>query len=187
MIYKLAFITSCIILVISIPYNLLGQKYNKDIICKAAKNTQMYKREILNNPSLFIHDNSNCVFKLLDTLTSNVIKYNDTSSLHMLDVLYGKSDGSISEYFLDIGIELFYSNFGTVIKYAYKNSENKKNNIEDILVDALSMDISNSYNHSKNDSVKSFIRKQEKIFPFSEGEKIYINIFRTKINPSKFD
>jgi len=160
--------------------------YNYKISCLAANNPNIYMDSICHNPALFIREfSNNCVFKLLDTLTSTVIEKNDTVALFALDKLYGVSDGDIKEYFLDVGIKMFYSNFSTVIQYCSENSNRKTNNIENMIIDAVSMDMSNS--PRKTDSVKAFIKRQEKTNKFYQKQKTYISLLEKKFDPNKFN
>jgi hypothetical protein len=179
---------SCFTILLSISLlKAWGQATNKkqENICYASMSPKQYFDKMLNMPSDYVHFyDTSCVYKLLDTLTTLSIEGNETS-LACLAKLYGASDGDVAEYFEVIGTELFYKGFEHVTTYAY---ETKNKNVEQILIDALSMHVSVSSNRKKElATIDSFVSGQEKQYNFSKSKRIYLDKLVKRINPKKFD
>jgi hypothetical protein len=141
---------------------------------------------MVDSPTKFLYysDTTNCVFKLLDTITALSIK-GDEDFLNCLGKLFYVSDGEVAEYFESKGSELFYKGFKNVINYAYAK---KDVSIERMLVYSLSMDVSVASNRElEKNRIHSFIKKKEREYYFSPAKKEYLNKFEKKIDPKIFD
>ena len=174
-----------------ITANVYAQSNLQDshIACSAYKSPLAYLDTILKRPQRFIqYSETGCVYKLLDTLTSLSIKGNQ-GALASLDKLYQNSDGDVSEYFLDIGVKLFYDGFDNTVEYLFKNSGSKKDNtLESAIVEALSMQVSGTSNKEKErKKIHAFIVKKEQELNLTAPYKEYLSKLEREINPEMFD
>ena len=91
------------------------------ILLIAANNVTDYLDDIALKPKLYLtNQKDDCVFKLIDTLRYNSV-LGSGRSLEVLGYLYRNSDGEISEYFDEIGVEIFYIRFDVFAGYGCSN------------------------------------------------------------------
>jgi hypothetical protein len=166
-----------------------GQLRNKYNACTIAKSSKLDYQFIRSNATSILKDNEDkCILLLLDTLTNRTIRTNDRGSLDCLDAFAANSDGYVSEYFLDIGVKLFYEDFRDVILYTFeKNSSNKKP-LAKALVEAMSMEISDADDSTtKRQEIDNFVDKQILKYHFTKDQLSYINNLKNRFNPKLFD
>lgn len=120
-----------------------------------------------------------CIFQLIDSLKSKAHLNQDY--YRSLNEIYTFSDGAISEYFTDVMTELFYNDYKGCSKFLYQNEKSKLN---DMLVEALSMEISDSGNEKKKRAriIEIINEKSE-----NEDVKKFMLDLEKRINPKMFD
>lgn len=158
-----------------------------NIACAAYNDPQQYYIRILERPEDFtMHSENGCIFKLLDTLAIGAV-HGDTMQLACLDKLYGKSDGEVSEYFLAIGVNLFYNGFDKIIPYLYQKKQRGVHTyLEGLIIESISMEISDAPDQEKEKAkINSFISEKEQ--KLSPQEFRYITMLQKKFNPEIFD
>lgn len=106
-----------------------------------------------------------------------------------LDSLATVSDGYVSEYFMEIGIKVFYKRFGDFFSYLYSAHEKKdKSALERVMVESVSMQISDSDNAKEMERrINAHIDKEIKKGTFNVKQLQYLSLVRGRINPDMFD
>lgn len=130
-----------------------------------------------------------CVIVLLDTLTASVNRNGGGEYFSCLDSLAIAGDGYVSEYFMEIGISVFYERFREFFIYIYNAHEKKgKSALERVMVEAVSMQISDSDNAKEMErKINIHIDKEIKKDIFNASQLRYLSLVRAKINPDMFD
>lgn len=129
-----------------------------------------------------------CVMRLLDTLTIKAINSDENKYLMPLESLRKVSDGYVSEYFLEIGVKLFYKDFKDYVLYIFNRRMAKENYLEKVMVEAISMEMSDSDNiENYQKKIDEFINKEIQTFNFSKEQLAYINGIKKKFDPKLFD
>ena len=120
-----------------------------------------------------------CIFQLIDSLKSQA--HLNQYYYRSLNEIYTFSDGAISEYFTDVMTELFYNDYKGCSDFLYKNEKSKLN---EMLVEALSMEVSDSGNEKKKrEEIIKIINEKS---PDEKVRSFMLSIER-RINPKMFD
>ena len=115
-----------------------------------------------------------CLFDIVD----NISMAQSQSALETLDLLAAKSDGSLSEYLLDVSVRMYENNLPSLITYLRSNPDCP---LSEVLVDGLSMRISLE-NIPKQTLLLEGITKLD-----GSEEKEYLREVFDKVDPEKFD
>jgi hypothetical protein len=156
--------------------------------CIAADKVTDYLDNIALNPKLYLtNQNDDCVFKLIDTLRYNSV-LGSARSLEVLGLLYRNSDGEISEYFDEIGVEIFYSGFDVFANFIYLHRKDKTKNVEKMIIRGMSFEISMAKNRRmKREDLKKYILNQCKKYKYLKHKTDYLLGIEKQMNPSIFD
>lgn len=153
------------------------------IIAKKPLDANLIKQ----NAKIILKGKDACVLSLIDSITNYILK-NDSVFIECLDSLFRVSDGYVSEYFLEIGTKLFYKKFALMTRYAYRERNTRKGNIEKLLVESLSSELSDTDNKMEyNKKIKNFMNTEFVKNKFSDNEIKYAKQMMSKLDPSKFD
>lgn len=158
--------------------------------CKLAKAVNFDIDFVRINAKKIIQDNKDeCVITLLDTLTARVISNGGGEYFSCLDSLAIVGDGYVSEYFMEIGIRVFYKRFGEFFTYIYNAHEKKsKSALERVMVESVSMQISDSDNAKEMErKINAHIDKEIKKGTFNVKQLQYLSLVRGKIDPDMFN
>lgn len=158
--------------------------------CKLAKAHNLDIDFVRINAKKIIQSNRDkCVISLLDTLTARVIRNGGDEYFSCLDSLAIVGDGYVSEYFMEIGISVFYKRFREFFTYIYNAHEKKsKSVLERVMVESVSMQISDSDNEKEMErKINTHIDKEIKKSTFNVKQLQYLSLVRGKINPDMFD
>lgn len=168
-----------------------GQQVNsgESNACVISKSLDVQIENINTNSKVIIKNSEdNCIINLLDSLTRFAIKGNDDKYLSCIESFAKVSDGYVSEYFLEIGAELFYKNFFNSIMYIFKKRYSEDNYLEKVLIEAISMEMSDAddiFSYKKKLNV--FIDNEIKKSNYSKEHLEYINLLKSKFDPNLFD
>lgn len=156
--------------------------------CIAANNVTDYLDDIALKPKLYLtNQKDDCVFKLIDTLRYNSV-LGSGRSLEVLGYLYRNSDGEISEYFDEIGVEIFYIRFDVFANYVYLHRMEKSKDVEKMIIRGMSFEISMARNRSmKREELKKYILTQCKKYKYVKHKTDYLIGIEKQMNPSIFD
>lgn len=119
-----------------------------------------------------------CVLQLIDSI--KIRSSFNKEYFVCLDSIYSLSDGSISEYFIDVMTEVFYDNYEGISEYLSKGNSALK----EILIEALSMDVADADNPIKQRAnILKIINEKSK----SKKIRLYMINIEKKIDPRMFD
>lgn len=153
------------------------QNPNDELVCSIAITGSEWDYTVIE--TIFKLPDS-CVYSIIDSLKNKVAE--DSNAYMKLNFIYLKSDGEISEYFMDVMTELFNNHYSNLSIYLYRNS--KKDKLYRALIEGLSMDISMSENPDKQRNlIKSKIINESK----NSEVKRYMLELEEKIDPELFD
>lgn len=158
--------------------------------CRLAKAVDFDANIVRVNAEKIIQNNKDaCVIALLDTLTARVMRDGDSEYFSCLDSLAIASDGYVSEYFMEIGIKIFYKRFEELFIYMYNaHTKKSKSALERVMVESVSMQISDSDNAKEMERrINVHIDKEIKKATFNTNQLQYLALVRGRINPDMFD
>jgi predicted outer membrane protein len=131
-----------------------------------------------NNPN-----DEECLFTIIDKLAT--LEESSQEQLKALEKLNDISDGFLSEYFMEVCVDLFRSNFLVFTEYLFKN---QNSSLINSLVEGFSMEISMADDRSteKKELINGTIDKM-KSMNYSDRQADFIKELLQKIDPSLFD
>lgn len=128
--------------------------------CTMLNNVSANLKRITQNPAVIKNAPDSCVLALIDSVSGRIIKTKDEQALKCLDALGKVSDGYVSEYITEKTLKIFYEAFPFLFSYL---SSNKNSSLEQFLVDAVSMEISDADDEDeKKTQLNAFVKKQVK-------------------------
>lgn len=130
-----------------------------------------------------------CVLALLDTLTNRAVRSKGEAYIICLEAFAKAGDGYVSEYFWDVGTQLFEHRFTAMFTRMYDAHINKRANpLERVLIHALSMKISDSGNRKATEKeINTHFDSQIRKSHFIKAQLDYLAAVRKKIDPAIFD
>lgn len=90
----------------------------------------------------------------------------------------------MSEYLIDIGIELIYKDFYDFFMFIYNN---KNSALEKLFIDAASMETSSLEDSKNKEKLEMFLNLQKEKYALTKDQLVYLNKLRSKFDPKKFD
>jgi len=164
------------------------QVENNQTDCEIATQVDLFVDEIANNPSVYVNGkiNDNCVLSLIDSLSIRAINTHQDKYFNALGAICSISDGYVSEYFLDIGVYQFYQNFNHLIDYTFQQSQKGENCLRKMIIEAISMQISDG-GDKKEKEVVEFIERKIKEYHFPKEKVVFIKQLQKEFDPSMFD
>lgn len=158
------------------------QKDDKLDVCTIASNLKDYKDSLIQNPKIILNGNDSCVIHLLDQIKFNI--YNSQNSLEYYDLLEAISrisDGYISDYLIDISLDLFDNNYRNFSTFLFNHKESK---LSFFLVESWSLRVS----EADDESEELNLIRQIIIDDSSDSDiKNYLLKLHGKINPNIWD
>ncbi|MRG44181.1 hypothetical protein GFS24_03600 [Chitinophaga sp. SYP-B3965] len=158
--------------------------------CKLAKAVKFDMKFVSANARKIISKSEDeCVIALLDTLTARVIRTGNNEYFACLDAFATAGDGYVAEYFLEIGIKVFYKRFREFFIYTYDAHMKKgENALERVMVQSISMQIWIAGNKKAEEKeINAHMDKEIKKGVFNASQLQYLALVRKKIDPSIFD
>jgi hypothetical protein len=140
-----------------------------DIIKRPLNCSQVEK-----NTKTLLQGNDNCVLALVDSVYSNIARTSDRRYLVTLDTITAHSDGYVTEYLDEVFVKLFFKQLPLTIHYLMEQRGKKQNKMEQHLVLAMSVYLSDAENlKQKQAKIKAHIEKQKADNNITEEEYKY--------------
>lgn len=155
--------------------------------CMVSFSVNSYLDSIVSTPKSFINDYhpDSCVLSLLDTLSQKAIQTREVRYLQALEAVCIIKDGYVSEYLLEIGTFQFYQNFESVLHYMFSNHESGNNPIRELIIEAISMQISDG-GAKAEDELKEYVSSKANTAKLYKGEVDFLMQLQKDFNPYMF-
>lgn len=134
---------------------------------------------LAHNARKIIDLSDSCIILELEKI--KVKSFTSPDYLITLDSIYSNSDGAISELFIDLMSDLFYSNYSNLSNYLTLNSESGLN---EALIESLSMEIAMSENMNRD---RLRVKRKIETESSNVGIKDHMLSLESKLNPEMFD
>ena len=140
-------------------------------------------KKVIIEPDLVLKKDDSCIYIIINDIKRRIQNNKDKKLCYaFLNSIYKKSDGDISEYFIDLMTNFFYKDYQGLSEYLQKNKNT--NTLDSALIEALSIDISDANNpNERRKKINSIITQN------SSNDSIlnYMLMLQNKIDPKKFD
>ena len=164
-----------------------GSLLDRDLPCELSRNFDSLDLDSIRNSTVsWISGNQECVYSILDKITDLYIKRGDFTSFSCLTAVCNNAIGKIADYLIDVNGSIFYSNFGSYVKYLYfyQSHYNEEHCMVRHLISALSLQIASSSDQTAERKViLEYIKTESKKTKLTSDEISFINSIYAKVDP----